>query len=120
MTGSLEPSVADGLVRGEVLGINETLSYSGRTIDEAFAAFRVAVDAYIDSGQGCSARPYSGHLNVRIDPEAHRLAAVRAAESGMSMSAWVESAIRRGATELAPPRAGRGTQPAKSAARRGK
>jgi len=77
-TGSLEPSLKDGVLTGEVLGIQKVLRYRGKTVGEAKDAFTHVVEAYLASAdcQG-GQRPYSGHLNVRIHPEVHRLAAIR-------------------------------------------
>jgi len=103
--GSLDVSLKDNRVRGEVLGLDRTLTFSGRTVDEAKKAFIEALDAHLAaSGGDAGPRPYSGHLNVRIHPDAHRIAAVSAAEVGVTMAAWVENAVRNHAAAMHVPR----------------
>jgi len=40
-----------------------------------------------------SARPYSGKFIVRVPPEVHRMLAIRAAESGVSLNRLVSSKL---------------------------
>jgi predicted HicB family RNase H-like nuclease len=40
-----------------------------------------------------SARPYSGKFMVRVPPEVHRMLAIRAAESGVSLNRLVSSKL---------------------------
>jgi predicted HicB family RNase H-like nuclease len=40
-----------------------------------------------------SARPYSGKFMVRVPPEVHRMLAIRAAESGVSLNRLVSSIL---------------------------
>ena len=54
----------------------------------------------IIEGRGCSkepvpdpisARPYSGKFMVRVPPEVHRILAIQAAESGVSLNRLISS-----------------------------
>lgn len=40
-----------------------------------------------------SARPYSGKFMVRVPPEVHRMLAIKAAESGVSLNRFVSSKL---------------------------
>ena len=43
--------------------------------------------------EAISARPYSGKFMVRVPPEVHRMLAIKAAESGVSMNRFVSSKL---------------------------
>jgi predicted HicB family RNase H-like nuclease len=43
--------------------------------------------------EAMSARPYSGKFMVRVPPEIHRMLAMKAAESGVSLNRWVSSRL---------------------------
>ena len=43
--------------------------------------------------EAISARPYSGKFMVRVPPEVHRMLAIKAAESGVSMNRLVSSKL---------------------------
>ena len=81
-----------GVIRGEILGISETLTFEGLTVPEVRTAFEAVVDQYISSTQNPEV-PYSGEISLRLDPSIHRSAALNAARDGVELNAWVVSCI---------------------------
>jgi predicted HicB family RNase H-like nuclease len=96
-TGSIEYSPDDNLLFGKVLGVQGLISYEGETGKSLEEDFKVAVDDYLDSCKETGSepeRPYKGSFNVRISPELHQKAALRAMEMKKSLNSFVEQAIR--------------------------
>ncbi len=79
--GSIEPSVEDDCLYGQVLFINDTLIYSGNTIPELKQNFIQSVDEYLADCEALGKdpdQPMSGTFNVRITPELHRYLSIKA------------------------------------------
>ena len=97
-TGSVEFSEEDDCLFGSVQGIKSLLSYEGQNIEEIKKDFHSAVDEYLEI---CEERdivpekPFKGTVNLRIDPELHRKAAIIASEKGISLNRFIESAVRK-------------------------
>lgn len=90
----------DGLFIGRVAGLRDGVNFHGETVDDLRAAFREAVDGYIDvcARVGKSPqKPFSGQLMVRVDPAVHARAAMAAELAGMSLAKWAEAALDRAA-----------------------
>lgn len=67
--------------------------------------FERSVDAYLAwcAEDGVEPkRPFSGKLNLRLGSELHAAAARAAAESGMSLNAWIAETVRRAAAPTTP------------------
>lgn len=90
----------DGLFFGRVAGLRDGVNFHGETVDDLRAAFREAVDGYIEVcariGKAPQ-KPFSGQLMVRVDPAVHARAAMAAELAGMSLAKWAEAALDRAA-----------------------
>ena len=87
----------DGLLTGRIAGINNVIGFHGATSDEIVAAFREAVDDYLETCARIGKEPeraYSGRIMVRIAPEVHAQAALAAQLAGMSLNQFSEDALR--------------------------
>lgn len=96
-SGSIEPSLEDGCLHGEILFIDDLITYEAQTVPKLEKAFRLAVDQYLVfcKKQGKEPnRPFSGSFNVRIDPLTHRQVAEEARANGVSLNQFVASALR--------------------------
>jgi predicted HicB family RNase H-like nuclease len=94
--GSVEYGAEDEVLHGRVLNINDIVTYEGQTIAEIKENFVQAVEGYLRmcAGLGQSPdKPASGRFNVRIDPDLHRAATLKAAELGVSLNDLVASAL---------------------------
>lgn len=82
----------EGIIRGKALNTRDTITFYGKTVEEAHRAFRDSVDDYLDfckeSGVAPD-KPFSGRLLVRIKPEHHRDLSLIAQEEGQSLNSLV-------------------------------
>lgn len=90
----------DGIFFGRVAGVRDVVGFHAETVADLVAAFREAVDDYIDAcakiGKTTD-RPFSGKLMLRIDPQVHARAAHAAEIKGVSLNQWSEAALARAA-----------------------
>lgn len=96
-TGIVEPE--DGVFAGRVIGLRDVITFEGASFVEVEKAFRASVDDYLDfcaeRGEAPD-RPYSGKIPLRVSPEIHRRAAIRAAAEGVSLNQWIVRRIETG------------------------
>lgn len=99
-TARVEYDDEDRLFTGRIAGIRDGVGFHADTVDELRAAFREAVEDYIETcakvGKAPQ-RPYSGRMMFRVDPEIHRRAARAAELSGKSLNQWAEDVLDRAA-----------------------
>jgi predicted HicB family RNase H-like nuclease len=92
--GSIEAD--EGAFIGRVIGLRDVITFEGATFEEIEQAFRGSIDDYFafcaERGEQPD-RPYSGKIPLRVDPEIHRRAAVRAEAEGMSLNQWIARRI---------------------------
>ena len=78
-----------------------SLSWLAETQEEAFAGIRRVVQECIedliaqneDVPEPIATRSFSGKFMVRVPPETHRMLAIKAAESGVSLNRFVSSKL---------------------------
>lgn len=96
--GTVHFDVDAGILHGEVLHLNDVITFQGRTVEEIIQAFRDSVDDYLEF---CAQRdekpekPYSGKFMLRISPALHRKLAGEAARRGTSINAFVAKKLER-------------------------
>lgn len=95
--GSVNFDADDLIFYGKLEFINALVSYEGETAKEIDAAFKEAVNDYLDT---CSVRevepekPFKGSLNIRIGRELHEKAALIAKEIGCSsLNEFIKQAL---------------------------
>lgn len=98
--GSIEVSDEDNCLFGKVLDLpkDTMISYEGETVAELKEDFKGAVDdciAYCESAGITPRKSYSGSLNVRLSPEIHSKIAILAQQAGMSINAFIRSAVEK-------------------------
>lgn len=92
----IEYDSEDEIFFGRIAGIRDVVGFHADTVEGLKAAFREAVEDYLDA---CAAagktpqKPYSGKVMFRLDPETHRRAAIAAELSGKSLNQWAEDVI---------------------------
>jgi predicted HicB family RNase H-like nuclease len=88
----------DGVLFVKVLHIDDLLVAECDSASDAPAALKELVDAYLadcaELGREPT-KPFKGTFNVRVTPELHRRAAINAAEEGVSLNSWVQSAVEQ-------------------------
>lgn len=95
-TGSVEASIEDECLVGEILFIADIITYEGETIAGIKQAFEAAVDRYLDycnrhDKNPC--KPYSGTFNVRVGAELHRKAIQEAYRRNMNLNEFCIKAL---------------------------
>ncbi|MDP3560998.1 MAG: type II toxin-antitoxin system HicB family antitoxin [Legionellaceae bacterium] len=95
--GSVNFDANDLIFYGKLEFINALISYEGETAKEINAAFKEAVDDYLET---CTTReakpekPFKGSLNIRIGRDLHEKAALIAKEIGCSsLNEFIKQAL---------------------------
>ncbi len=94
--GTVEFSEEDKVFFGKVIGITDSISFEGDTVESLIEDFHAAVDEYLEFCRENRKEPqqqYKGSFNVRIAPELHRRASLDAMAKNMSLNSYVEEAI---------------------------
>ena len=95
-TARLEYDERDDIFVGRVLGLRSIISFHGKTVAELRREFSAAVKDYLADcdGQGISPeKPASGKLLIRVPPEIHSRALVKAQSMGKSLNQWATEAL---------------------------
>lgn len=94
--GTVNFSEDDMVFFGKVVGITDSISFEGDTVESLIEDFRNAVDEYLEFCAENGKEPqqqYKGSFNVRITSELHRRASLGASARNMSLNSYVEEAI---------------------------
>jgi predicted HicB family RNase H-like nuclease len=98
----IEYSDEDGCFIGHIVGINDIVGFHAESVDELRAAFRDAVDDYLETSAKLNRapqKPYSGNLMLRIPPEIHAAVATAAEVSGKSINQWATETFTKAVKE---------------------
>jgi predicted HicB family RNase H-like nuclease len=86
----------DGVFHGRVAGLRDVITFEETSFAEVEQAFRDSIDDYLafcaQRGEPPD-RPYSGRIPLRVSPETHRRAAIRAQAEGLSLNQWIARRI---------------------------
>lgn len=89
----------EGVFLGRVAGLRDVITFEGATFVEVEQAFHDSVDDYLafcaERGEPPD-RPHSGKILLRVSPEVHRRAALRAQAEGVSLNQWIARRIESG------------------------
>lgn len=121
-TGVFEFDPSIDAFHGRVVGLQDVVTFEGRSVDDLRAAMEDSVEDYLELCQEVgkeAERPYRGEFLIRTTPEVHRVVATAAEAEGMSLNAWVETAISEVASQRRP-NAVLGAKPTKPARKRRK
>lgn len=94
--GSIECSVEEGCLHGKILHINDLVTYEAQTVPELEAAFKESVDDYLETCAQVGKAPdkaFKGTFNVRMTPELHKTAAIKAALAETTLNDFVSKAV---------------------------
>lgn len=87
--GSMEFSMEDECLYGEILFIQDLVMYHAETVSKLKEAFIEAVDQYLADCKELNkepCKPFSGSFNVRISPETHKELSIKAKAKGVSLN----------------------------------
>jgi predicted HicB family RNase H-like nuclease len=94
--GSVHFNAQDEVFFGKIEGIDDLISFEGKTVIELKKAFEEAVNDYVklckEAGKD-NEKSYKGSFNVRISSEVHRKAKRLAIMSGMSLNQFIQKAV---------------------------
>jgi predicted HicB family RNase H-like nuclease len=83
---------------GKIEGITDLVTFEGISIEEIKKSFIEAVEDYLELCKEAGKEPYKsfkGSFNVRIAPELHRLAFIKAKQKKENLNSFVEHAIEQ-------------------------
>ena len=96
-TGTIDVSIEDGCLHGQILFIDDIITYEGNTVDDIVVYFKEAVDRYLayckETGKPAN-KPYSGTFNVRVGQELHRKAVEVACHRDITLNDFVAQSIK--------------------------
>ncbi|WP_296894326.1 type II toxin-antitoxin system HicB family antitoxin [Thiobacillus sp.] len=100
--GSIETSLEGRCFYGQILFVNDLVTYEGESFETLENAFHDAVDDYLafcaEVGKAPD-KPFKGVFNVRVRPEIHRALAGRAVHTNQSLNELVSKALETYLTE---------------------
>lgn len=97
-TARVEYDERDDIFVGRLLGLRSIISFHGKTVLELRREFAAAVKDYLKdcAEQGVSPeKPASGKLLIRVPPEIHSQALIKAQSKGKSLNQWATEALER-------------------------
>ncbi len=95
-TAKVELDLEAEIMHGEVLDLNDVITFQGKSIDEVKQAFQDSVDDYLEFCQELGKtpeKPFSGTFVLRIDPGLHRKVSLAASNQGKSINQWLKELI---------------------------
>ena len=95
-TGIFEFDPSIDAFHGRVVGLQDVVTFEGTSIEELRREMKESIEDYLalceEVGKDPE-RPYRGEFLVRTTPDVHRAVATAAEAEGVSLNAWVETAI---------------------------
>ncbi len=96
-TGVVEFDDEANIFHGEVLHVNDVITFQGTSVKELRRAFIASVEDYLafceERGEEPS-KPFSGQFVVRVSPELHRKISLGARLEQTSLNAFVTEAVQ--------------------------
>ncbi len=92
----IEFSADDDTFIGRIIGINDVIAFDGETIPALKAAFQESIDDYLESCEALGKTPdkeYKGTFNIRISPELHKSAVIKAESQNISLNQFIQQSI---------------------------
>lgn len=88
----------DNIFVGQVLGIEDSISFHGATVAELKEHFAGAINHYLSDCKATGRKPEkpaSGKLMLRIPPEIHAKALIMSRASGKSLNQWASELLKK-------------------------
>jgi predicted HicB family RNase H-like nuclease len=88
----------DNILVGKLLGIKDFVSFHADNVVELRTAFEEAVEDYIETCKKINklpAKPVNGKILLRVPPEIHAAALVKAQAAGKSLNQLAIEALKR-------------------------
>ena len=92
--GSVFFSEEDGVFHGKVIGITDSISFEGESVQSLTDDFRNAIDEYIEFCDEVGKNPEKKSYSVKISPTVYNNALLYSTQKGISFTTFVENAIK--------------------------
>jgi predicted HicB family RNase H-like nuclease len=95
-TGSVHFNAADDVFYGKIEGINDLITFEGKTVAGLKKAFQDSVADYVETCKRYhkeTEKSYRGSFNVRITPDLHKKAKNAALNLGLSLNQFIQKAV---------------------------
>lgn len=86
----------DNILVGRLLGINDVIAFHADNVVDLRMAFEEAVDDYLEACAQIGKvpeKPASGKLLLRVPPEIHAAALIKAKSVGKSLNQWATEVL---------------------------
>ncbi len=100
-TARIEFDERDNVFSGKIIGIADSITFHGETVEELRADFKAAIEHYLADCAATGRKPLrtaSGKLMLRVSPEVHAKALATAKTAGKSLNQWAEEVLDKAAT----------------------
>ncbi|MCR4909045.1 MAG: type II toxin-antitoxin system HicB family antitoxin [Lachnospiraceae bacterium] len=94
--GEIEYDDECNIFTGMVINTKTVITFQGTSVDELTREFQLSIDDYLEwcRKDGIEPeKPYSGKFNVRLKPDTHQRAAIKAKTLGISLNSFIEKAV---------------------------
>jgi predicted HicB family RNase H-like nuclease len=99
-TARIEFDERDNIFVGRLQGIKDSIAFHADNVAELRLAFEEAVEDYLETCQTIGKppeKPASGKLTLRVTPELHIQAMLKAQETGQSLNQWATEVLKQAA-----------------------
>ena len=94
--GSVHFNAEDEVFYGKIEGIDDLVSFEGKSVNELKEAFQEAATDYMELCQQQGKKlekSYKGSFNIRISPDVHKKAKRLAIIKGISLNQFIQNAV---------------------------
>jgi len=96
--GSVHFDSDDEIFYGKIEGVNDLITFEGKSVSEIKESFKEAAEDYIaickKTGKQIH-KSFRGNFNVRITPDLHKKAVTKSQILGISLNKFVQRAIEK-------------------------
>ena len=95
-SGVVEYDSDENILFGKVINANAVITFVGQNTDDIKIAFEQSVDCYLETCKKKDIepkKPFSGNIRLRIAPNLHQKASIKAAVIGKSLNGFIAEAI---------------------------
>ena len=99
-TARIEFDDRDNIFVGRLLGIGDNIAFHADNVTELRASFEEAVEDYLEACQKIGKspdKPVSGKMLLRVTPELHAQALIKAQATGKSLNQWAADVLKQAA-----------------------
>ncbi|MCL2293394.1 MAG: type II toxin-antitoxin system HicB family antitoxin [Spirochaetes bacterium] len=101
--GSVHFNAEDEIFYGKIEGIDDLVTFEGKSVEELKKAFWEAVEDYLETCKKYNKeaeKSYKGSFNVRINPDLHRKVKRAATKKGLSLNQFIQKAVENEVNQI--------------------